>query len=374
MKRILYRFCTIICVALAFCFITLSAYAESANLYQVACTADGNPWSMAILVEFGGAAYAYTTYIDTGTSDMNYLYDLNNESEYEMNWIESVEDISVWRVLDYDGSPLLTAAAPRKNETVTAYYFNSEGTVSKTQRVIADMVKLYDDGTAIIELNSEISDLTSGFGPGFLINADNRCVGIMCASQKGAYVAWFDKSSFSGSPGVPWLTFILIGVAGAGIGLYLKKKNGEQSRVNSELQNQDTGQFISYEEIEQPPIPLDISGEWQPVAPDTGGALFLVCSGGHMDGRIYPINTDIILMGRDPSCAIKYPFDYKGISRQHARLCRQNGALTLMDTSSYGTYLKRIGGKIAPKQPISVGVGDVFYLGERKNRFEIVRR
>lgn len=77
--------------------------------------------------------------------------------------------------------------------------------------------------------------------------------------------------------------------------------------------------------------------------------------------------------GRDPSCTVKYPGDYAGVSRNHATLRVQNGKLILTDTSSTGTYLKRTGAAIPKGQPVQIGVGDVFYLGDQNNRFEVVR-
>lgn len=421
MKRIFSKFCTIIiCAAFAFRLAAVSVRAEDTYIYQVASDAAGNRWSMAILVKSGGGVYAFTAHGGDRTGEVNYLNDLNNETVYEMAFVESITDISVWQVANYDGPSTLTAAAPIKNETVSVFYINEDNEISKAERTIVDVGKVYDDGTALVVLNSAVSDMTSGIGPGFVVNSDSRCVGVICGEQQVVYVPWFDENAFGGSsgggggggggttggggtaggggatggssgggggisiPGLgalsesPWFPLILIAAAGAGAGLFLKKEKGQPGRVNDVPQNPDGGQFIPYESFGEteplpnpPNIPLE---ETQPLAPDIGGTLFLVCSGGYMDGRVYPINTDMILMGRDASCAIKYPADYSGVSRQHAVLRRQNGVLTLMDTSSTGTYLKRIGGKIVPKQPIAVDVGDVFYLGERKNRFEIVRR
>ena len=422
MKRIFSKFCTaVICAAFAFYLAAAGARAEDTQIYQVASDAAGTRWSMAILVKSGGEVYAFTAHGGDRTGDVNYLNDLNNEKVYEMACVESVTDISVWQVSNYDGPSALTAAAPQQNQAVSVFYINNDNKIAKAERTIADAGKVFDDGTALVVLNSAISDMTSAIGPGFVVNSDSRCVGIICGEQQVVYVPWFDENAFAGGGGgssggggggggggstggggssgggssgggsssgggaglagiteSPWFPLILIAGAGVGAGLFLKNKKGQPGGVNDVPQNPAAGQFIPYESLGEteplpgpPNIPL---GETQPVVPDIGGSLFLVCTGGYMDGRVYPINADMILMGRDTSCAIKYPADYSGVSRQHAILRRQNGALTLMDTSSTGTYLKRISGKIAPKQPVPVDVGDVFYLGERKNRFEIVRR
>ena len=77
--------------------------------------------------------------------------------------------------------------------------------------------------------------------------------------------------------------------------------------------------------------------------------------------------------GRDPSCTVRYPADYAGVSRNHATLRVQSGKLILIDTSSTGTFLKRTGAAVPKGQPVQIGVGDVFYLGDQNNRFEVVR-
>ena len=102
-----------------------------------------------------------------------------------------------------------------------------------------------------------------------------------------------------------------------------------------------------------------------------------------MDGRIYAIQGGTMKIGRDPSCAVRYPADTRAISREHAVLYWRGGELMLTDLSSNvtGTYLRRKGSghdadviKMVNGQPVKVDVGDVFYIGERCNRFEIVQK
>ena len=113
-----------------------------------------------------------------------------------------------------------------------------------------------------------------------------------------------------------------------------------------------------------------------PVPPNQGGpgrfGISLSCRRGFFDGRTIPIS-EYMTFGRDPSCTVRYPSDYAGVSRNHATLRVQNGKIILIDTSSTGTFLKRTGSAIPKGQPVQLGVGDVFYLGDQNNRFEIVR-
>lgn len=100
-------------------------------------------------------------------------------------------------------------------------------------------------------------------------------------------------------------------------------------------------------------------------------SLCLVCRGGYQDGKVYRIGNKTVI-GRNPDCSIQYPANYPSISRYHAILRVENGRLFLCDLSSTGTVLKRLRALLPKGTCVPVGVGDVFYLGEQKNRFEII--
>ncbi len=103
--------------------------------------------------------------------------------------------------------------------------------------------------------------------------------------------------------------------------------------------------------------------------PDT--ALELECHGGYLNGRHYFVPAEGITIGRTPDNTICYPAQTPGISRHHAKLFWQKGQLMLVDLgSSNGTYLYQTG-RIVPMQPVPLNPGDVFYLGEKLNAFEI---
>lgn len=101
------------------------------------------------------------------------------------------------------------------------------------------------------------------------------------------------------------------------------------------------------------------------------GKLWLIAKGGCMNGRVYPVEQSEITIGRDASMVIRFPADTVGVSRIHAKLYWQGGRLMLMDcNSTSGTFLKRQG-KLTPMAPVAVQGGDVFYIGEKINSFEI---
>ncbi len=102
--------------------------------------------------------------------------------------------------------------------------------------------------------------------------------------------------------------------------------------------------------------------------------LVLKCHGGYLNGRSYAIPPTGISIGRDMDNTIVYPGQTPGISRHHAKLFWQNGQLMLMDMgSSNGTYLNA-SGRMAQMNPEILKTGDVFYLGEKLNGFEIAQK
>lgn len=111
--------------------------------------------------------------------------------------------------------------------------------------------------------------------------------------------------------------------------------------------------------------------EKKPTAGKKGQTLWLLAKGGCMNGRVYPVGQEEITIGRDASMVIRFPAGTAGVSRIHAKLYWQGGQLMLMDcNSTSGTFLKRMG-KIAPMSPVAIQSGDVFYIGEKANCFEV---
>lgn len=100
--------------------------------------------------------------------------------------------------------------------------------------------------------------------------------------------------------------------------------------------------------------------------------MWLVCVGGHMNGRVYPITAEQpITFGRLPGNLLQFPADYRGVSREHARLSWENGKLLLTDLGSTDGTVIFGKGQLTPMVPQEMTSGDVFYIGTEDNAFEI---
>ena len=100
--------------------------------------------------------------------------------------------------------------------------------------------------------------------------------------------------------------------------------------------------------------------------------MWLVCVGGHMNGRVYPITAEQPLtFGRLPGNLLQFPADYPGVSREHARLSLENGRLLLTDLGSTDGTVIFGKGQLTPMAPQELTPGDVFYIGTEDNAFEI---
>lgn len=92
---------------------------------------------------------------------------------------------------------------------------------------------------------------------------------------------------------------------------------------------------------------------------------------GAFAGRRFAINGQVRI-GRDPGGNdLVYPDGTPGISGRHCVVTLRGGQVTLTDLgSSYGTFLAG-GQKLAPNQPVTLRMGDRFYLGSEKETFVI---
>ena len=112
----------------------------------------------------------------------------------------------------------------------------------------------------------------------------------------------------------------------------------------------------------------------QTAAPSGGGGigpLNVVCLSGPLRGQIYTLGRDGLMFGRDTACAVRFPADTPGISRQHCCIRWQQGVPVLTDlNSSHGTFLGN-GQKLPPLYPVEIAAGSRFYLCSTGFMFQI---
>lgn len=190
------------------------------------------------------------------------------------------------------------------------------------------------------------------------------------------------KDSFWNDEIITGIVIIAVSIAAAVIGVIAvkrkKAKKNIQTNAEAPIPNyppinagpfvspvDDVGKTESFDEMNTETYP---SIEWEQPKDQK---FWLVAKGGYMDGRVYPVENGEITIGREASSNIRYPANTAGVSRVHAKLYWQNGTLMLMDcNSTSGTFLKRIG-KLMPMNPVALQSGDIFYIGEKANSFEI---
>jgi hypothetical protein len=95
----------------------------------------------------------------------------------------------------------------------------------------------------------------------------------------------------------------------------------------------------------------------------------IVANGGVMSGREVTLNNGAVEFGRDKICAVCFPAETPGISRNHCKVYRDGARVMLEDLgSTYGTFLEGYG-RLSANAPVEIKKGDSFYLGEKGNLF-----
>lgn len=164
-------------------------------------------------------------------------------------------------------------------------------------------------------------------------------------------------------------------IAGGGLAGWLTGRKGNKTD-NSQARVQDTRPDSFYDSDRTQPW-----YGWNRV--EQRERLYLLCRGGYQDGKEYPLKAEVNI-GRAKNSDIKYPDDWPGISRHHAVIKVFDDSdgmrVELTDLSSTEVYLKKgsIGenkaNKIPKQKPVRLRPGDVFYLGTKENRFELIRK
>ena len=98
----------------------------------------------------------------------------------------------------------------------------------------------------------------------------------------------------------------------------------------------------------------------------------IMCMNGPLQGHVYAITADGLILGRDQCCNLRLPGTASGVSRRHARIRLLSGRPVLEDLqSSYGTFLST-GQRLVPNTPVTLTNGSRFYLGDQRNQFQVI--
>lgn len=106
-------------------------------------------------------------------------------------------------------------------------------------------------------------------------------------------------------------------------------------------------------------------------APAAAGGMHLTCLSGPLRGQVYPVGTEGLMLGRDASCAVRFPDGTPGISGRHCCIRWQQGVPVLIDLgSTYGTF-QGDGRQLPPNYPVQLGAGSRFYLASNSCLFQM---
>ena len=292
----------------------------------------------------------------------------------------------------------LAANGTYENEKSTIVYMSPEGESGElyTSEVVSVALDSVDD-YPVVQLEGVPSDI---YLPAAVINDDGYCTGIVYDSNYmlslltteetfygtsdsgnggssgnggGSGSGSGSRSNGSSTATKDNSTYIIIGVVVVVlvviIAVFSKKKTAA-AQPTPQPMPQPVPQPMSQPMPQAIPQPMPQQmPQAEPVIRPQAQMSHLYAVGGVMNGRLYPL-ADEILIGRDVSCAVRFPADAKGVSRIHCKLFWQNGTLMLMDmNSSYGTFT--ISGKLSPMKPVPVKAGDIFYIAEKNNQFKI---
>lgn len=289
----------------------------------------------------------------TNALEYNNIYAVEEDSEYDE--VQGVYRFALKEKVqsgsEADVYPEM--AAVKKNDVVYFVHLNmDENDVFVMEKTT---VKSVSGGILTTNDSLEKDSVSGDFS--VIFNDSGDVVGF-CKSG----VATAPASANSGSNHLIWIV-VLVAV-GCIIGLLWKKqkkKKTDPMSASDDIQLDNDSTILESDTLQDEYD--DYSAPYKP--------LVLYCHGGYLNGRVYTIPPEGITIGREPDNSIRYPSQTPGISRHHIKLFWQHNRLMLVDLgSSNGTYLNQ-SGRIAVMQPVSLNAGDVFYLGEKLNRFEI---
>lgn len=281
---------------------------------------------------------------------------------------------------------------PRANDTIEIDYVDQSEIMTITARV----TKEYECRGSVAEIRLTCQDgarlRNSDIAPWIAYNANGRCVGAVLRRGDGYVLStrWFDEEAFSGDSGnsgdgdasTPETPAVGSYSAPASVKLPEPDKGRNKDQKRNLIVAISAGSVLVLAAAAFFIIKTRNKGGRGHNDPPPS-RLYLSCRGGYQDGLVFPLQ-NVVTIGRAGGNDIRYPDDYPNVSRKHATvaLSYNGGRPTVMlkDTSSCGTYLKRgsIGensaSRIQRDVPVELHPGDVFYLAEHENRFELIEK
>lgn len=362
----------VLCMAMALPVSATKPKKSSSGILCITTSGEDVQYHMAVCVAEEDGSFVYCgshpiqqqvgLYVSvTNSSETNNFYELEEDTTYDA--IKGVYRFELGEKAKSGSEADLfpKMAAVSKDETVYFVHLDmDEREVFVTEKTTVASVKqgvlTTKDG---LEKESENGDFS------VIFNDSGDVVGF-CKSG----VASVPGSKDTGLSPVVILIISVVVLAGVGAGagvMFTKKRKKTDEVITNNLSDMNTQQWDGQATTLADATQLD-SDDF-PASPSY--TPLLICHGGYLNGRVYPIGPDGITIGREPDNSIRYPAQTPGISRHHVRIFWQNGQLTLIDLgSSNGTYLNQMG-RIGSMRPVPLKVGDYFYLAEKLNGFEI---
>jgi len=360
-------------------------------VYLLDSNEDGQYFGPGVCINAGGTPIVFTRGYDSSMQAAAIAAEIEGQvcllvydsgSDSLSSW--TIQEDSLQKLAGYE-SAFLLPGTPVQNEKAMAYYHyesNDELALGGTEVILQG---INEDGlleaegfpTGILYPAAVVN--SQGEMVGVLLE-DNACVPLGTPEASGASTAMVPTAPPlplpSASPlptpqtGVGFWLLIAIGLIGILI-LVILLIVVAAKRKPSQGDNRQPGNIGGDGVSPGAPVPSPGAREVVSGKRQQSRKLWLVAKGGCMNGRVYPVGQNEITIGRDAAMVIRFPADTVGVSRIHAKLYWQGGQLMLMDcNSTSGTFLKRQG-KLTPMAPVAVESGDVFYIGEKANSFEI---
>lgn len=282
----------------------------------------------------------------TNSLEYNNIYEIEEDTEYDE--IKGVYRFAVKEKLQTGSSADVfhKVAEVKRNDTVYFVFLD----VNDSNFFVMEKTAVASVRNGTLTTKDKLEEEYENEEFGVIFNDDGKVVGFCKAGVASALAGGNSGGGFV-------IAAVVLGAA-AGLVIFLlrKKKN-----VASTAEDFDDSTNI-VDIWDNPPVNDE----------PTTRALALKCHGGYLNGRTYSITAEGITIGREQDNSIRYPAQTPGISRHHVKLYWQNGQLMLVDMgSSNGTYYNKTG-RLSPMRPIPLNPGDVFYLGEKLNGFEII--